>query len=250
MADLGLKDKVAIITGGTRGLGRAMAQRLAEEKAKVVITGTNEELAKQTADEIAKTYSIETLGLKHDVSSEESTKEVVKAVIKTFNKIDILVNNAGVIRDAGLLMMKKEDWDLVLGINLTGAFNCIKHVSKRMLKNKSGRIVNIASVVGLMGNAGQANYSASKAGMIGLTKTAAKELAERGITVNAIAPGYISTDMTHTLSDEVSKEMLSRIPVKSYGTPDDVADCVLFLVSDRSRYITGQVINVDGGMLM
>ncbi|MEK4059324.1 MULTISPECIES: 3-oxoacyl-[acyl-carrier-protein] reductase [Paenibacillus] len=250
MADLGLKDKVAIITGGTRGLGRAMAQRLAEEKAKVVITGTNEELAKQTANEIAKTYSIETLGLKHDVSSEESTKEVVKAVIKTFNKIDILVNNAGVIRDAGLLMMKKEDWDLVLGINLTGAFNCIKYVSKRMLKNKSGRIVNIASVVGLMGNAGQANYSASKAGMIGLTKTAAKELAERGITVNAIAPGYISTDMTHTLSDEVSKEMLSRIPVKSYGTPDDVADCVLFLVSDRSRYITGQVINVDGGMLM
>lgn len=227
-----------------------MAQRLAEEKAKVVITGTNEELAKQTANEIAKTYSIETLGLKHDVSSEESTKEVVKAVIKTFNKIDILVNNAGVIRDAGLLMMKKEDWDLVLGINLTGAFNCIKYVSKRMLKNKSGRIVNIASVVGLMGNAGQANYSASKAGMIGLTKTAAKELAERGITVNAIAPGYISTDMTHTLSDEVSKEMLSRIPVKSYGTPDDVADCVLFLVSDRSRYITGQVINVDGGMLM
>lgn len=250
MADLGLNGKIAIVTGGARGLGRAIAERLAEEKVNVVITGRNVEMAKQTADEIAKTYNVETLALEQDVASEESTKEVVKAVVKRFEKIDILVNNAGVIRDARMMMMKKEDWELVLGINLTGAFNCIKHVSKRMLQQRSGSIVNITSVVGLMGNVGQANYSASKAGLIGLTKTAAKELAEKGVTVNAIAPGYITTDMTHTLPEEVSKEMLSRIPVKSYGTPADVADCVLFLVSNRSRYITGQVINVDGGMVM
>jgi len=250
MIDLKLNGKVAIITGGGRGLGRSIAEKLAEQKVITVITDINSELANNTANEISSKYSIETLALKHDVACEESTKEVVKTVTKKFGQIDILVNNAGIIRDARMMMMKKEDWDLVLNINLTGAFNCTKHVSKRMLKHNSGSIVNIASVVGLMGNIGQANYSASKAGLIGLTKTSAKELAERGINVNAIAPGYITTDMTHTLSDEVSKEMMSIIPQKVFGTTDDVANCVLFLVSDMAKYITGQVINVDGGMVM
>jgi len=188
--------------------------------------------------------------LRHDVSSEESTKEVVKTIINRFSRIDILVNNAGITKDARIMMMKKEDWDLVLNINLTGAFICTKLVSKQMLKQNSGKIVNIASVVGLMGNIGQANYSASKAGLIGLTKTTAKELAERGIVVNAIAPGFIKSDMTHVLPEEVTQKMISQIPMKLYGEPEDVANTVLYLVSDLARYVTGQVVNVDGGMLM
>lgn len=250
MYDLGLSNKIALITGGTRGLGRAIAEKLAEEKVTVVITGTNEDRAKQVANEISLTYNIETLGLKHDVSSEESTKEVVKAIVEKFKRIDILVNNAGITNDGLMMTMKKENWDNVLSVNLTGAFNCTKFVSKQMLKQKSGRIVNITSVVGITGNVGQANYSASKAGLIGFTKTVAKELAERGITVNAIAPGYISTDMTSTLSDKVTEEMLSKIPMKAYGKPEAVANSVLFLASNLSEYITGQVINVDGGMVM
>jgi 3-oxoacyl-[acyl-carrier protein] reductase len=250
MSDLGLTDKIALITGGTRGLGRAIAEKLAEEKVKVVVTGTNEDRAKQAANEISLAYNIETLGLKHDVSSEESTKEVVKCIIDKFKRIDILVNNAGITSDGIMMMMKKENWDKVLNINLTGAFNCTKFVSKHMLKRKSGSIVNITSVVGITGNVGQANYSASKAGLIGFTKTVARELADRGITVNAIAPGYISTDMTSTLSDKISQEILSKIPMKTYGSPESVANAVLFLVSNMSQYITGQVINVDGGMVM
>lgn len=246
----GLKDKVALITGGARGLGRAIAEKLAAEKTKIVITDVNEPLAVATAEEIAKQYGVEALALKHDVSSEESTKEVVKAVVQRFSRIDILVNNAGVTRDARLMMMKLDDWDLVLKINLTGAFICTKLVSKQMLKQNSGRIINIASVVGQMGNVGQANYSASKAGLIGLTKTTAREMAERGVTVNAIAPGFIETDMTHVLPEEVSKRMLSQIPMNYYGKPEDVANAVLFLASDLAKYITGQVINVDGGMVM
>nr|WP_243638661.1 3-oxoacyl-[acyl-carrier-protein] reductase [Lucifera butyrica] len=245
-----MKDKIALITGSTRGLGRTIAEKLAEEKAKVIITGTNEEKAKAVAESIAKIYEIETDGFKIDVTAESSVKEVVNSIVKKFGRIDILVNNAGITKDARLMMMKAEDWEAVLKTNLTGAFHCTKLISKRMLQQNSGRIINITSVVGLMGNIGQANYSASKAGLIGLTKTTAKELAERGITVNAIAPGYILSDMTEALSDDISKKMLSLIPMGFYGNPEDVANAVLFLVSDKARYITGQVLNVDGGMIM
>jgi 3-oxoacyl-[acyl-carrier protein] reductase len=250
MADFGLQDKITMITGSTRGLGRAIAEKLAEEKAKVIITGTNAEKAKGVAESIAKTYGIEADGLQLDVTSESSVKETVNTIIKKYGRIDILVNNAGITRDARLMMMKAEDWEAVLQTNLTGAFNCTKLVSKRMLQQNAGRIVNITSVVGIKGNIGQANYAASKAGLIGLTKTTAKELAERNITVNAIAPGYIRTDMTEVLSEDISKKMISLIPMGFYGDPEDVANAVLFLVSNKARYITGQVLNVDGGMIM
>ena len=248
--ELGIKDKVALITGSTRGLGKAIAEKLAEEKVKVIITGTNEEKAKHVAQIVAEKYSVEAEGYSLDVTSEESVKQVVKAIIQKFGRIDILVNNAGITRDARLMMMKLADWEAVLRTNLTGAFNCTKIVSKRMLLQKSGKIVNITSVIGLMGNIGQVNYSASKAGLIGLTKTTAKELAERCITVNAIAPGYIQSDMTEVLSEDVSNKMLQLIPLGFLGEPEDVADAVLFLVSEKAKYITGQVLNVDGGMVM
>ncbi len=248
--DLGITDKIALITGSARGIGRSTAEKLAEEGANIVITDINKKLADATASEIAEKYKVRTLSLEHDVSSEESTKNVIKAAVDQFKRIDILVNNAGITRDARLMIMKKEDWQLVLNINLTGAFFCTKIVSKQMLKQRSGNIVNIASVVGIMGNIGQANYSASKAGLIGLTKTTAKELAERGVTVNAIAPGYIHSDMTEEVSEEATKRMLEMIPMKTYGVPEDVANAVLFLVSKQARYITGQVINIDGGMIM
>jgi 3-oxoacyl-[acyl-carrier protein] reductase len=247
---LGLEGKVAFITGSARGLGRAIAEKLASEKAKIVITDINDTMAASTAEEIAKKYQVETLALQHDVASEESTKEVIKMITNRFSRIDILVNNAGITRDARLMMMKQDDWDLVLKINLTGAFICTKLVSKQMLKQNSGSIVNIASVSGLMGNIGQANYSASKAGLIGLTKTTARELAERGINVNAVAPGFIQSDMTHVLSEETTQKLLARIPMNRPGKPEDVADVVLFLVSDLAKYVTGQVINIDGGMVM
>jgi len=248
--ELGLKNKVAIVTGSGRGLGRSIATKLAEENVNIGITDINLDLAKETAEEIAKKYNVKTIAYKHDVSSDTSTQEVIKSVINDFISIDILVNNAGITRDMLLLTMKLEDWNLVLNINLTGAYLCTKYVSKQMLRQKSGAIVNIASVVGLMGNVGQANYSASKAGLIGLTKTTAKELATRGITANAIAPGYIESDMTAQLSEKANKDMLDRIPLQYYGKPDDVANAVLFLVSDKAKYITGQVLNIDGGMIM
>ena len=248
--DSGLRDKVALITGSARGLGRAIAEKLAAEHAKIVVSDINEAMATSTAAEIARTYGVETVAFGHDVSSEESTKDVMRSVISRFSRIDILINNAGITRDARLMMMKQADWDLVLSVNLTGAFICTKLASKQMLRQNSGSIVNIASVVGLMGNIGQANYSASKAGLIGLTKTTARELAGRGINVNAIAPGYIQSDMTAGLSEEVSQKMLSQIPVNAYGAPGDVANAVLFLVSDLAKYITGQVVNVDGGLVM
>jgi 3-oxoacyl-[acyl-carrier protein] reductase len=248
--DLGLLDKVAMITGGGRGLGRAIAERLAAEGAKVAISDIDEAAAKTTAGEIGQTYAVEAVGFGHDVSSEESTKDVVRSIVDRFSQIDILVNNAGITRDARLMMMTQADWNLVLGVNLTGAFICTKMVSKQMLRRKSGSIVNIASVIGLIGNVGQANYSASKAGLIGLTRTTARELAERGINVNAVAPGYIQSDMTASLSREVSEKVLAQIPMNALGVPRNVADAVLFLVSDLAKYVTGQVINVDGGMVM
>ncbi|TCL70940.1 3-oxoacyl-[acyl-carrier-protein] reductase [Hydrogenispora ethanolica] len=250
MADLGLKGKVALVTGSARGLGRAIAEKLAAEQAKIVATDINEAMAETTAAAIGERFRVETLALGHDVAKEESTKAVVKAVVERFGRIDILVNNAGITRDARLMMMKMADWELVLRVNLTGAFLCSKLVSKQMLKQNSGSIVNIASVSGLTGNVGQANYSASKAGLIGLTKTTARELAERGINVNAIAPGFIVSDMTEVLAPEVAAKTLAQIPMNRYGQPDDVANVALFLVSDLARYITGQVIPVDGGMVM
>ncbi len=250
MAELGIKGKIALITGSARGIGRCIAEKLAEEGCALIITDINEEMAENSAGEISKNYGVETYALKHDVSKEESTKEVVDAAVKKFSRVDILVNNAGITKDARLMMMPKSSWDLVISINLTGAFLTTKYVSKQMLKQNSGSIVNIASVVGIMGNTGQANYSASKAGLIGLTKTTAKELSTRGITVNAVAPGYIRSDMTEVLSGEVVQKLMERIPMNRYGTPDDVADAVLFLVSNKAKYITGQVLNVDGGMIM
>ena len=250
MAELGIKGKVSIVTGSARGIGRAILEKLAEEGATLIITDIDEEMAKSTAKDISSKFNVDTLALKHDVSLEDSTKEVVDKIIEKYSRIDILINNAGITKDSNLMIMPKSSWDVVIAINLTGAFLCTKFISKQMLKKKSGRIVNIASVSGIMGNIGQANYSASKAGLIGLTKTTAKELATRGITVNAIAPGYIQSDMTHVLSDEVTKKMTDMIPMKTYGTPEDVADAVLFFVSNKAKYITGQVLNVDGGMIM
>jgi 3-oxoacyl-[acyl-carrier protein] reductase len=248
--ELGLKNKVALITGSGRGLGRSIAEKLAEENVSIAVTDVNIDLAKETAKTIADNYKVKTMAYQHDVSSDSSTQEVIKAVINDFESIDMLINNAGITRDMLLMTMKLEDWNLVLNINLTGAYLCTKYASKQMLRQKSGAIVNIASVVGLMGNVGQANYSASKAGLIGLTKTTAKELARKGITANAVAPGYIESEMTAKLSEKANKDMLSRIPVQYYGKPDDVANAVLFLVSDKAKYITGQVLNIDGGMIM
>lgn len=239
-----------LIACGTNVLGRAIAENLANEKVNVVISDINQNQAISTAKEIQEKYGVKTLAVEHDVSSEESTKALVKQAITEFNRIDILVNNAGITRDARLMMMKKSDWELVMNINLTGAFFCTKYASKQMIKQRSGKIINIASVVGLMGNIGQANYSASKAGLIGLTKTSAKELAERGITVNAVAPGYIHSDMTEQVSAEATNRMLEIIPMKTYGNPADVAGAVVFLASQQARYITGQVLNIDGGMVM
>lgn len=247
---MNLTDKVALVTGASGGIGRSVSIALAKAGADVVINYSGN-LAK--AEEVQK--EVEALGrramvIKADISSADEVSAMMKAAVKSFGKIDILVNNAGITRDGSLLMMKEEDWDAVLNTNLKGVFLCTKTAAKLMLKKKYGRIINIASVVGLIGNAGQANYSAAKAGVIGLTKTSARELAARNITVNAVAPGFIQTKMTDVLPEEVKASMLSQIPLARLGTPDEVADAVLFLASDRASYITGQVISVNGGMVM
>ncbi|MBI4977732.1 MAG: 3-oxoacyl-[acyl-carrier-protein] reductase [Spirochaetes bacterium] len=248
--DFGIKGKAAIVTGSARGIGRSIAEKLAAEGANLVITDVNEEMAKATAGEIASKYGVKAVAFKHDVSKSDSTEAVMDGVMKEYGKIDILVNNAGITRDTLMMRMKDEDWDLVIKINLTGVFNCTKAAIRHMMKARSGSIVNIASVVGIMGNAGQANYSASKGGVIALTKTTAKEVAPRNITVNAIAPGFINTDMTKSLPKEVTEKFLTVIPFGRYGEPDEVADAVLFYCSNLARYITGTVLPVDGGMVM
>lgn len=244
-----LKGKVAIVTGGAQGIGKSIATQLALAGANVVIADVMEEVAKSTAQEISQKGS-EAISIGVDVSSLSSVEEMVKKTLDKFGRIDILINNAGITRDALVMRMKEEDWDLVLDINLKGAFNCIKTVSPIMMKQKSGKIVNIASIVGIIGNAGQANYSASKGGLIALTKTCARELASRRINVNAVAPGFIQTSMTERLSAQVKEKLSSQIPLGELGKPEDVASAVLFLVSEKASYITGEVIKVDGGMAM
>lgn len=242
--------KVALVTGASRGIGREIALRLAAKGADIVLNYVgSEELANTVAEEI-KALGRKVLTINCDVSNTEKCLEMVDEVIEKCGRIDILVNNAGITRDGLLMRMKESDWDAVLNINLKGVFNCTKAAIKPMMKQRSGKIVTIASVVGLMGNAGQANYSAAKAGCIGFTKSVAKEVASRGINVNAVAPGFIITPMTDALNEKQIKDLSAGIPLKRPGKPEDVAKVVEFLVSDNASYITGQVINVDGGMVM
>ncbi len=246
---MNLKEKVALITGGARGIGFEIATVFAENGANVIIGDINEEILVEAVNKL-KSFGVEAAGYKLDVSDYESCEDFIKKAIDKFGRIDILVNNAGITRDNLIMRMKVEDFDRVISINLKGTFNCTKAVIRQMMKQRSGKIINIASVIGLMGNAGQANYAASKAGVIGLTKSTAKEVASRNINVNAIAPGYIKTEMTEVLPDEVKSKMLETIPLSRPGTPRDVANAALFLASEYSSYITGQVIVVDGGMVM
>lgn len=244
-----LKNKVAVVTGGAQGIGKSIAVKLAEAGADIVIGDVNPEVGNQTAEEI-RSKGVKALFLPLDVSNFEKVEEFTNKTVEQFGKIDILVNNAGVTRDTLIMKMKPEDWEFVLKINLTGSFYCAKCILPVMAKARTGRIINIASIIGLMGNVGQANYSASKGGLIALTKTMAKEYASRNINVNAIAPGFIKTAMTDKLPEEVRNAMTAMIPKKSYGMPDDVANAVLFFASDLSSYVTGQVLVVDGGMVM
>ncbi len=245
-----LEGKVALVTGASRGIGRAIALKLASEGAKIAVN-----FAGSTAKAEAVKAEIEANGgeailVQANVSDVAAVEEMIQKVVDAFGRIDILVNNAGITRDGILMRMKDEDFEAVLDTNLKGVFYCTKAVAKLMMKQRSGRIVNMSSVVGLIGNAGQANYAAAKAGVIGFSKSAARELAARGVTVNMVAPGFIDTDMTSNLPDKVKEATLEGIPMKKMGSPENVADAVAFLVSDNASYITGQVINVDGGMVM
>lgn len=244
-----LKDEVSIITGGAQGIGKEIALKLAKAGSNIVICDINLEVLNETKDEIEK-EGVEVLSLEVDVTNFNQVKELVNKTLDKFKKIDILINNAGITKDGLLLRMSEDDWDKVIKVNLKGSFNFIKAVSRPMLKQKQGAIVNISSIIGIIGNAGQANYAASKAGIIGLTKSAAKELGSKGVRVNVVAPGYIKTRMTEKLSDEVKEKMLDLIPLRHFGKAEDVANLVLFLCSKTSSYITGQVIQVDGGMVM
>lgn len=245
-----LQGKVALVTGGSRGIGRAIALALAQEGANVLVNYAGNQ---QAAEEVVK--EIESLGRKSisiqaNISDSDQVQKMVDQAVQTFGRLDILVNNAGITRDNLLIRMKEEEWDQVLDTNLKGVFLTSKAAAKPMMKQRYGKIINISSVVGVLGNPGQANYVAAKAGVIGLTKTLARELASRNITVNAVAPGFIETDMTAKLGEEVRKNLLSQIPLNRLGQPDDIAQVVLFLCSDKSNYITGQTLHVDGGMVM
>jgi len=246
---MSLKEQTAVVTGGARGIGKEIVLTLARAGANIVIADLITEQTEEISEEVKK-LGCKTLTQKMDVSKMADVENMVQCTINEFKSLDILINNAGVTRDTLLIRMKEEDWDFVLKVNLTGTFNCTKSVAKFMIKQRKGRIVNIASVVGVMGNVGQANYSASKAGIIGLTKTTARELASRNITVNAIAPGFIDTEMTRSLNETIKQQLKDQIPLGKLGMPEDIANCVKFLVSDDASYITGQIIHVNGGMLM
>lgn len=244
-----LRDKIAIVTGGSRGIGKTIALALANAGADIAVADVNLEAAEETANEI-RALGRKALAVNANVADAANTVEMVKAVINEFGKVDILVNNAGITRDTLIMRMKEEDWDAVLDVNLKGVYNCTKAVISSMIKQRGGRVINIASVVGIIGNAGQANYASAKAGMIGFTKSVAREVASRGITVNAVAPGFIQTQMTDVLQENVKAKLLEQIPIGRLGTPDDIANAVLFLAADSASYITGQTISVNGGMVM
>lgn len=245
-----LKGKHALVTGASRGIGRMIALEFAKHGANVAVNyAGSEDKAKEVVEEI-KQYGVEAFPIQADVSDEASVKKMVKEVIGTFGGLDILVNNAGINRDNLLMRMKEEEFDEVININLKGVFLCTKAVTRQMMKQRGGRIINVASIVGVAGNPGQANYVAAKAGVIGLTKTTAKELASRNILVNAVAPGFITTDMTDALTDEQKEAMLEMIPLARFGEPEDVAKVVRFLASEDAAYLTGQTIHIDGGMVM
>ncbi|MGX4255229.1 3-oxoacyl-[acyl-carrier-protein] reductase [Bacillus sp. YH3-2-B2] len=245
-----LNEKTAVVTGASRGIGRAIALDLAKNGCNVVVNYSgNEAKANEVVDEI-KSLGRNAIAVKADVSNSEEVQNMMKEAVAAFSSIDILVNNAGITKDNLLMRMKDNEWDDVININLKGVFNCTKAVTRQMMKQRSGRIINVSSIVGVSGNPGQANYVAAKAGVIGLTKSSAKELASRNITVNAIAPGFISTDMTDKLSKEVQDEMLKQIPLARFGDPSDISSVVTFLASEGSRYMTGQTLHIDGGMVM
>jgi 3-oxoacyl-[acyl-carrier protein] reductase len=244
-----VQGKVALVTGGAQGIGEAIAMTLAKEGASVAVLDVNLEKAQETAVRI-KALGVDAEAFKCDVSNTKEVEETVNKVVDKFKRIDILVNNAGITRDNLLIRMSEQEWDLVIAINLKGTFNFTKAVGRIMMKQRNGSIINVSSVIGLMGNAAQTNYAASKAGVIGITKSVGKELASRNIRVNAVCPGYIKTAMTDKLTEEVKAKMLEFIPAKSMGTPQDVANSVLFLASDLSTYITGETIRIDGGMAM
>ncbi len=241
------KDKVVVVTGSTRGIGREIARAFAQEGAIAVVMGRDATLAERVRDDLIRTgWKAEGYGC--DVTNPQNVGEILDKILDKYKSIDILVNNAGIAKDNLLLRMSEGDWDEVIRVNLKGMFNCTKAVARGMLKRRSGKIINISSIIGITGNAGQANYAASKAGIIGFTKSMARELASRGITVNAVAPGYIQTDMTASLKEETRDEMRKAIPLGRFGTASDVANTCLFLASEEAGYITGEIIVVDGGM--
>jgi 3-oxoacyl-[acyl-carrier protein] reductase len=244
-----LQGKVAVVTGGSRGIGRAVATVLAREGAVITLCARDRVLLEKVAAEL-ESLGAQALAVQADVTRASEVEQMIGACVERFGQVDILVNNAGITRDNLLLRMKDEEWDAVLSVNLKGVFQCTRAVLRPMIKQRSGRIINLTSVVAVMGNPGQANYVAAKAGIIGLTKATAREVASRGITANAVAPGFIETDMTHALDPELQEQMRSQIPLGRFGRPEDVAELVAFLASDRAAYITGQVIHLNGGLWM
>ena len=244
-----LKDKVAVVTGASRGIGEAIARKFCQEGASVMLCSRSAESVAAIAESLSSNGG-DAKSTQADISNKADVEALVDLTLQEFSRVDILVNNAGITRDTLFMRMKDEDWDAVIQTNLTGTAYCMRTVIRSMMRQRSGRIINISSVVGVAGNAGQANYAASKAGIIGLTKSVAKEVGSRGITVNAITPGFITTDMTEKIPEAAQQKMLEMIPVGSFGVPEDVAAAALFLASDAARYITGQAIQVDGGMLM
>lgn len=244
-----VKDRVVVITGASRGIGRSIALAFAAAGAKIVAAATTKEGCQKLVDELTQ-QGVEAIAVQCNVAVAEDADKLIDAAVEKFGAVDILVNNAGITKDGLLLRMKEDDWDAVMSVNLKGAFLCTKAASKVMGKQRYGRIINITSVVGQMGNPGQANYCASKAGLIGLTKSNARELAKRNITVNAVAPGFIVTDMTENLPEKIKQELTAQIPVERLGSGEDIANAVLFLASENSAYITGQVLSVNGGMYM